>query len=167
MGMTEPEEPRTLPNLTIEKMVFTDVFAKSRTTCSAIPEAAQLVIQAGFMAKGGEVYVLDMGDPVKILDLAKLVIQLAGYRVKDSDSPNGDIPINFIGLRPGEKLYEELLIGADVAGTDHPKIMSAFEKLPSHKQLSAQLKKLEGAISTGDDQACRKVLATLVEGFPQ
>ena len=132
-----------------------------------IPEAAQLVIQAGFMAKGGEVYVLDMGDPVKILDLAKLVIQLAGYRVKDSDSPNGDIPINFIGLRPGEKLYEELLIGADVAGTDHPKIMSAFEKMPSHKQLSAQLKKLEGAISTGDDQACRKVLATLVEGFPQ
>jgi FlaA1/EpsC-like NDP-sugar epimerase len=88
-----------------------------------IPEAAQLVIQAGGMAHGGEVFVLDMGEPVKIRDLAARMIKLMGLTVKDGDNPNGDIEISFTGLRPAEKLYEELLIGENVAGTEHPRIM--------------------------------------------
>ena len=78
-----------------------------------IPEAAQLVIQAGAMAKGGDVFILDMGEPVKIVDLAKNLIQLSGLSVKDENNPKGDIEITYTGLRPGEKLYEELLIGGD------------------------------------------------------
>jgi FlaA1/EpsC-like NDP-sugar epimerase len=92
-----------------------------------IPEAAQLVIQAGAMASGGEVFVLDMGEPVKIVDLARAMIALAGLEEKTSTKPNGDVPIRFIGLRPGEKLYEELLIGADTLPSPHPKIMRARE----------------------------------------
>lgn len=93
-----------------------------------IPEAANLVIQAGAMAKGGEVFVLDMGAPVKIVDLARRMIQLSGFEVKDEAHPYGDIEITFTGLRPGEKLYEELIIGEDnVEGTDHPLIMQAME----------------------------------------
>ena len=93
-----------------------------------IPEAANLVIQAGAMAKGGEVFVLDMGDPVKIVDLAQRMIQLSGHEVKDDKHPDGDIEITFTGLRPGEKLYEELIIGEDnVQDTDHPLIMQAME----------------------------------------
>ena len=89
-----------------------------------IPEAASLVIQAGSMARGGEVYVLDIGEPVKIVDLAKTLVRLSGRTVKSE----GDIEIVFSGLRPGEKLYQELLIGGAVEGTDHPKIMSAMEE---------------------------------------
>ncbi len=93
-----------------------------------IPEAANLVIQAGAMAKGGEVFVLDMGDPVKIVDLAHRMIQLSGFEVKDDEHPQGDIEVIFTGLRPGEKLYEELIIGEDnVEDTDHPLIMQAME----------------------------------------
>ena len=93
-----------------------------------IPEAANLVIQAGAMAKGGEVFVLDMGEPVKIVDLARRMIHLSGHRAKTTDNPNGDIEIIFTGLRPGEKLYEELIIGEDnIANTDHPLIMQAME----------------------------------------
>ena len=92
-----------------------------------IPEAAQLVLQAGSMGKGGDVFVLDMGEPVKITDLARKMIHLSGLSEKNSSNPNGDIEIAFSGLRPGEKLYEELLIGDDVAGTDHPRIMTANE----------------------------------------
>ncbi|WLP95218.1 nucleoside-diphosphate sugar epimerase/dehydratase [Psychrobacter sp. M13] len=93
-----------------------------------IPEAANLVIQAGAMAKGGEVFVLDMGDPVKIVDLAQRMIQLSGFEVKDDEHPQGDIEVIFTGLRPGEKLYEELIIGEDnVEDTDHPLIMQAME----------------------------------------
>lgn len=93
-----------------------------------IPEAANLVIQAGAMAKGGEVFVLDMGAPVKIVDLAKRMIQLSGFEVKDAANPYGDIEITYTGLRPGEKLYEELIIGEDnVEDTDHPLIMQAME----------------------------------------
>ena len=93
-----------------------------------IPEAANLVIQAGAMAKGGEVFVLDMGAPVKIVDLAKRMIQLSGFEVKDEAHPYGDIEITYTGLRPGEKLYEELIIGEDnVEDTDHPLIMQAME----------------------------------------
>ena len=93
-----------------------------------IPEAANLVIQAGAMAKGGEVFVLDMGEPVKIVDLARRMIHLSGHRAKTADNPNGDIEIIFTGLRPGEKLYEELIIGEDnIENTDHPLIMQAME----------------------------------------
>lgn len=96
-----------------------------------IPEAAQLVIQAGSMGHGGEVYVLNMGEPVKIIDLARRMIHLSGLEVKDEANPDGDIAIEIVGLRPGEKLYEELLIGENVVGTEHPRIMRAQEhKLP-------------------------------------
>lgn len=92
-----------------------------------IPEAAELVIQAGSMGTGGDVFVLDMGDPVKITDLAVRMIHLSGLTLKDEENPTGDIEIHFTGLRPGEKLYEELLIGEDVSGTHHPRIMRAEE----------------------------------------
>jgi len=94
-----------------------------------IPEAAQLVIQAGAMAHGGEVFVLDMGEPVKIMDLAKRMITLSGLKVKDQNNPNGDIEIVIAGLRPGEKLYEELIIDGDnIESTQHPLIMRARER---------------------------------------
>jgi FlaA1/EpsC-like NDP-sugar epimerase len=92
-----------------------------------IPEAAQLVIQAGSMGKGGDVFVLDMGKPVKIADLARRMINLMGLTVRDETHPDGDIEIKFTGLRPAEKLYEELLIGNNVSGTEHPMIMRAEE----------------------------------------
>ena len=93
-----------------------------------IPEAANLVIQAGAMASGGEVFVLDMGEPVKIVDLAQRMIHLSGFDVKDAAHPEGDIEVIFTGLRDGEKLYEELIIGEDnVESTDHPLIMQALE----------------------------------------
>jgi FlaA1/EpsC-like NDP-sugar epimerase len=92
-----------------------------------IPEAAQLVLQAGAMAKGGDVFVLDMGQPVRIADVARRMIHLSGLTVRDEENPEGDIEIQFTGLRPGEKLYEELLIGSNVTGTEHPMIMRAIE----------------------------------------
>ena len=94
-----------------------------------IPEAAQLVIQAGSMGKGGDVFVLDMGKPVKIADLAKNLIKLSGLDLKDDNNPNGDIEILYTGLRPGEKLYEELLIDDNVSDTAHPRIMTAQERM--------------------------------------
>jgi len=93
-----------------------------------IPEAAQLVIQAGAMGKGGDVFVLDMGESVKIAELAEKMIRLMGMEVKSADNPEGDIEVVYTGLRPGEKLYEELLIGSNVKGTEHPRIMSADEE---------------------------------------
>lgn len=93
-----------------------------------IPEAAQLVIQAGSMGQGGDVFVLDMGPPVKILELAEKMVHLSGLSVRSERSPHGDIAIEFSGLRPGEKLYEELLIGDNVNPTDHPMIMRANEE---------------------------------------
>src|SRR5690606_15891015 len=92
-----------------------------------IPEAAQLVIQAGAMGKGGDVFVLDMGQPVRIDDLARRMINLMGLTVRDDVHPDGDIEIQYIGLRTAEKLYEELLIGSNVTGTDHPRILRAVE----------------------------------------
>ena len=92
-----------------------------------IPEAVQLVIEAGAMAEGGDVFLLDMGMPIKINDLALKMIQLSGLQVKDQDHPNGDIEIQYTGLRPGEKLYEELLVGDNVVKTEHPLIMRAAE----------------------------------------
>jgi FlaA1/EpsC-like NDP-sugar epimerase len=130
-----------------------------------IPEAASLVIQAGSMAKGGDVFVLDMGEPVKIVDLARRMIQLMGYDVRSENNPGGDIAIEFSGLRPGEKLYEELLIGADVIGTEHPKIMRAHEEYLPREQLQALLQKMETALAQDDSHQARQLLQQAVSGF--
>lgn len=112
-----------------------------------IPEAAQLVIQAGAMAEGGDVFVLDMGPPVKIVDLARKMIELAGFTVKDGTSHSEGIEIAFTGLRPGEKLYEELLIGSNVSGTQHPMIMRALEHAWTWDQLQPQLLRMRDMVS--------------------
>jgi FlaA1/EpsC-like NDP-sugar epimerase len=130
-----------------------------------IPEAAQLVIQAGAMAKGGDVFVLDMGDPVKILELAKRMIHLSGLEVKGDDTPHGDIEIKFTGLRPGEKLYEELLIGNDVKNTDHEKIMRANESMIPWEELNVLIRRLQQAINDNDDVEIRAVLSEAVAGY--
>lgn len=123
-----------------------------------IPEAAQLVIQAGAMGKGGDVFVLDMGEPVKIVDLAKNLIRLSGLEVKSADNPNGDIEIKFTGLRPGEKLYEELLIGDDVAGTGHERIMTANEVSLSLADFEAIITQLDSACQAFDYPRIQQIL---------
>jgi len=130
-----------------------------------IPEAAQLVIQAGAMAKGGDVFVLDMGEPVKISDLAHRMIRLMGLTVRDEENPDGDIEIKFIGLRPAEKLYEELLIGTDVTGTEHPRILRASEDHLSPDDLSACLEDLEAASRTLDYGKARDILLNSVTEY--
>jgi len=130
-----------------------------------VQEAAQLVIQAGSMASGGDVFVLDMHEPVRIVDLAKKMIHLMGYIIKDEHTPNGDIAIEYTGLRPGEKLYEELLIGEQVTGTDHPKIMRAEEDFLSWEQLQSLLKRLEQSCAAMDPQQIREVLSEAIGGF--
>ena len=130
-----------------------------------IPEASQLVIQAGTMAKGGDVFVLDMGKPVRIEDLAHRMINLMGLTVRDDKSPDGDIDIKYVGLRPAEKLYEELLIGSNVSGTDHPRIMRAREDfVPSHV-LDPILEELRLACDRRDYDASCEVLNRAVEEY--
>ncbi len=130
-----------------------------------IPEAASLVIQAGSMGQGGDVFVLDMGTPVKISDLAERMIRLSGLEVKDENHPEGDIEIHYTGLRPGEKLYEELLIGEDVVATSHPKIMRAHEEMLTATQLRFVLERLKNAIETGDSREGRDALQESIKGF--
>ena len=130
-----------------------------------IPEAAQLVIQAGAMAKGGDVFVLDMGEPVKILDLAKRMIALTGLSVADADNPDGDIAIEFTGLRPAEKLYEELLLGENVSGTEHPRIMSAEEHFIPHDLLMPLLAAVEDAARDRDRSRMREILEKTVQEY--
>ena len=130
-----------------------------------IPEAASLVIQAGAMAQGGEVFVLDMGQPVKILDLARRMVHLAGLRLKDDSNPEGDIAIEFQGLRPGEKLYEELLIGDDVIATEHPKIMQANEGHLSGDDVVKLLVRSAHCLEAGDSEGLRDILLQAVSGF--
>ncbi|MES2624329.1 MAG: nucleoside-diphosphate sugar epimerase/dehydratase [Pseudomonadota bacterium] len=130
-----------------------------------VQEAAQLVIQAGSMASGGDVFVLDMHEPVRIVDLARKMIHLMGYIVKDERTPNGDISIAYTGLRPGEKLYEELLIGEQVTGTDHPKIMRAEEDFLSWQELESLLLRLEKACEALDQVQIREVLSEAIGGF--
>ncbi|MCP4409855.1 MAG: polysaccharide biosynthesis protein [Gammaproteobacteria bacterium] len=130
-----------------------------------IPEAAQLVLQAGAMAKGGDVFVLDMGDPVRILNLAERMIRLAGLQVKDEQNPEGDIEIQFTGLRPGEKLYEELLIGDDVSLTDHPKIMRASEEMLPWNELMALLEEFEEACDNVDFKRVLELLQAGVKDY--
>ena len=130
-----------------------------------IPEAAQLVIQAGAMAKGGEVFVLDMGEPVKIIDLAKNMIRLAGRTLRDQDHPTGEIEIQITGTRPGEKLYEELLISSDSTTTEHASIGLAREPFESWNSLEAKLDRLQTAVDQRDDGVVRKLLGELVGGY--
>ena len=130
-----------------------------------IPEAAQLVIQAGAMAKGGDVYVLDMGEPVKIFDLAKRMIELSGLTLKDSSNPTGDIEISITGLRPGEKLYEELLIGDNPQATTHPRVMRASEEFLSWPLLQDRLQMLQTNLQDGNPTAIRQLLKELVAGY--
>ncbi|MCH9645548.1 MAG: polysaccharide biosynthesis protein [Proteobacteria bacterium] len=130
-----------------------------------IPEAVELVIQAGAMGLGGDVFVLDMGKPVRIDDLAKKMIRLSGLEVKDETHPDGDIEIKYTGLRPGEKLYEELLIGDNVSETDNPLIMRAQEELLTWHELSPILDELQNAIVKCDQAKLRELLIKLVPGF--
>ena len=130
-----------------------------------IPEAAQLVIQAGAMAAGGEVFVLDMGEPVKILDLARRMIELTGLTVRDDDRPDGDISIKEIGLRPGEKLYEELLIGNNPVTTNHHRIMKANEGYLAWPDLTKALSVIEAAINANDVTAIRQNLIEIVADY--
>jgi FlaA1/EpsC-like NDP-sugar epimerase len=131
----------------------------------SIPEAAELVIQAGAMATGGEVFVLDMGDPVKIDDLARLMVRLAGLDLKTEDTPNGEIEIAYTGLRPGEKLYEELLLGANTTGTEHPRIMRSDEPFLPSDELWRELDNLSSAMKRRDLEAIQSVLLQTVEGY--
>lgn len=130
-----------------------------------IPEAANLVIQAGAMADGGEVFVLDMGDPVKIIDLARSVIELSGLTVRSNDQPDGDIEIEVIGMRPGEKLYEELLIGDNPMPTRHTRILKANEKFLPWSRLEPFIEKLQNYIETGDDVKLVALLRKLVPEY--
>jgi FlaA1/EpsC-like NDP-sugar epimerase len=130
-----------------------------------IPEAAQLVIQAAAMANGGDVFVLDMGQPVKILDLAKRMVDLSGLAVLDESNPMGDIEIKVTGLRPGEKLYEELLIGDNPLPTSHPRIMKAHEEFLPWVELESKLNTLNNAIDSNNVPAIRTLLKELVPGY--
>ncbi|MGC6369529.1 polysaccharide biosynthesis protein [Pseudomonas sp. K2I15] len=130
-----------------------------------IPEAAQLVIQAGSMGQGGDVFVLDMGEPVKIVELAEKMIHLSGLSIRSDKNPQGDIAIEFTGLRPGEKLYEELLIGDNVVATQHPMIMSANEDHLSWDVLKGKLTELLGAVDEDDYTRVRQLLRETVSGY--
>jgi FlaA1/EpsC-like NDP-sugar epimerase len=130
-----------------------------------IPEAASLVLQAGSMAKGGDVFVLDMGKPVRIRDLAEKMIHLMGLTVRSDKAPDGDIEIRFTGLRPAEKLYEELLIGNNVTGTEHPSIMRAEEDSLSWDELKPLLEQLWTACQRLDCSKAREVLLRSVVGY--
>jgi FlaA1/EpsC-like NDP-sugar epimerase len=130
-----------------------------------IPEAAQLVIQAGAMAKGGDVFVLDMGQSVRIMDLARRMVELSGLTVKDEQNPDGDIEIEVTGLRPGEKLYEELLIGDNPKPTLHPRIMKAHEEFIPWTEFEAKLNALEMAMNVNDVGVIRLMMQQLVSGY--
>jgi len=130
-----------------------------------IPEAVELVIQAGSMSKGGDVFVLDMGEPILIYDLAVKMIQLSGLKVLDEENPEGDIEIQFTGLRPGEKLYEELLVGGNASLTDNKLIMSAHEEMIEWKILEPILYKLLDSLLKSDQVMIRQLLIKIVPEF--
>ena len=131
-----------------------------------IPEAARLVLLAGAYAKGSDVFVLDMGEPQKIIDIARRLITLSGRKVKDMETGEGDIEIKVTGLRPGEKLYEELLINDDsLLSTPHAKILRAQEGMLSQIEIAAMLRELQGAITDADSVRLRKLIAARVEGY--
>lgn len=130
-----------------------------------IPEAANLVLQAGAMGQGGDVFVLDMGAPIKIIELARKMIRLSGFEVRDEFNPEGDIEIQFCGLRPGEKLYEELLIGHNASGTEHPLIMRAEEIELPWPYLQEKLEQLDAACHQFDCETVMNVLLEVVDGY--
>ena len=130
----------------------------------SIPEAAQLVLQASSMAKGGDVFLLDMGQPVRIMDLAHRMIRLKGFSVRDAEHPDGEIEVRITGLKPGEKLHEELLVSGDVIGTEHRKIMRAQERYVPWPELKRALETLEQACDTFDYEAIRAFIGGLIEG---
>jgi FlaA1/EpsC-like NDP-sugar epimerase len=130
-----------------------------------IPEAAQLVIQSCSMSCGGEVFVLDMGEPVRIYDLALKMVYLSGLMIKDKSNPHGDIEIQVTGLRSGEKLYEELLIGENPQPTSHPKILMALEEFLPWEALEGELETLHQALCRHDVLALRGILKKLVPGY--
>ena len=127
-----------------------------------IPEAAQLVLQAAVLAPGADLFLLDMGEPVRILDLAKQMVRLSGLSLRDGQHPNGDIEIVCTSLRPGEKLYEELLINAESESTSHPLIFRAIERAIPPEKLWPQIDAMEAAIRRQDAAAALDVLAQLV-----
>ena len=131
----------------------------------SIPEAVQLVLQAGAMAKGGDVFVLDMGEPVRILDLAYRMINLSGLSPITNENPEGDIKVVFTGLRPGEKLYEELLIGHDVIQSEHPQIMQANEAKLSWEDVQKSISVIMESYQNLNDENIRNLLLEKVEGF--
>jgi FlaA1/EpsC-like NDP-sugar epimerase len=131
----------------------------------SIPEAAELVIQAGAMARGGEVFVLHMGEPVKIAVLARLMIHLSGLEVRDEANPAGDIDIVYTGLRPGEKLFEELLISANTTSTEHARIWKSGEPYLARADLDRELETLEVAMRGRDVASVQAVLLRTVEGY--
>jgi len=131
----------------------------------SIPEAVELVIQAGAMSQGGDMFVLNMGEPVRIIDLAKKMVHLSGLKIKDKLNPDGDIEIKLTGLRPGEKLYEELLIGNNVSETDNPMIMRAKEEMLAWDDLKLILNELEKVIDNGDQLKLRQLLIKAVPDF--
>lgn len=130
-----------------------------------IPEAAQLVIQAGAMAKGGEVFVLDMGEPIKIVDLARTMIEMAGLREKSEQAPDGDIKIHYVGLRPGEKLYEELLIGNEAAPSEHPRIMRTTEYALASEELNTLVQSLMEACRSNDKSLIKAAMQKIVREY--
>lgn len=130
-----------------------------------IPEAAQLVLQAGAMAEGGDLFVLDMGMPVRILDLAKRMIALSGHTIRDATRPTGDIAITFTGLRPGEKLFEELLIGENPLPTEHSRIIRAKEDFMTWPVLKDLLQRLLSAARSDDVETMTALLCTMVPGY--
>jgi len=130
-----------------------------------IPEAAQLVIQAGAMASGGDVFVLDMGEPVRIIDLARRMVELCGLTVCDEQNPEGDIAIRITGLRPGEKLYEELLIGDNPLATTHPRILKAHEDFLPWPELHKRLDALNGALEDNNVPYIRELLQHMVHDY--
>ena len=130
-----------------------------------VQEAARLVLLAGSYANGGEVYVLDMGQPVLIRNLARQVIEASGYSVRDEANPDGDIEIETVGLRSGEKLHEELMIGGGLLTTPHPKILCAQEERLSEIEVASALRALRAAVAVGDADAARAVADRWVEGY--
>jgi FlaA1/EpsC-like NDP-sugar epimerase len=128
-----------------------------------IPEAVRLVLMAGTFARDGDVFVLDMGQPVSIHDIARRMIEVSGYSVRDAANPNGEIAIEITGLRPGEKLHEELLIGSDMLTTPHPRILRAQEGHLSEIELAKALRSLSEAIETRDVALLRTILAQWME----
>ena len=131
----------------------------------SIPEAVQLVLQAGAMAKGGDVFVLDMGDPIRILDLAYRMIHLSGLKPIDTSNPDGDIKVKFTGLRPGEKLYEELLIGDDVIQSEHPRIMQAREEKLSLETVTKKVEEISEFRKEQNDKSIKDILLKNVNGY--